>query len=77
VGGHPARREGNLSRFRAEQLVAELEGQLPFDDVEGLVEVVVVERRPAEAGEGPALDHRDLACALLAAQEDFDRGSLC
>jgi hypothetical protein len=48
---HPPRREGNVSRFRAEQLVAELEGQLPFDNVEGLVEVVVVERRPAEAGE--------------------------
>src|SRR5215211_89640 len=29
-----------------------------------------------EAGERPDLDHRDLACALLAAQKDVDRGSL-
>jgi hypothetical protein len=67
---HPARREGDLSRIHSNEVVPKLEGQLPLEDVEGLVEVVVVERRPAEVGRGHALDHRDLGVCLLASQED-------
>jgi hypothetical protein len=42
-----ARRKGELSRPCRPALVAELEGQLTLEDVEGLVEVVVVQRRAA------------------------------
>jgi hypothetical protein len=50
-GGSSPRREGELSGFRAEEFVAELKGQLTLHDVEGLVEVMVVQRRPTAIGE--------------------------
>jgi hypothetical protein len=65
--GDTARREGELAGAAREDLVAELEGQLAFDDEERFVEVMVVKRRASASGE---VDDRDLTAALFTAQQD-------
>ena len=45
-----ARGEGELAGTAGEDDVVELEGELAFEQVEGLVEVVPVKRRPSSSG---------------------------
>ena len=59
-------REHGLPRPGGDDLLVQLEGELPLHHVERLVEVVVVQWRPG-ARPRRGLDHRDLAVALLAA----------
>jgi hypothetical protein len=74
--GDVAGSEGQLSLFPREDLVLELEGKLAFEDVEGLVEAVVVQRRSLRAGGDAVVHHGDLPPALLAAQKDVDPSTL-
>ena len=52
--------------------VADLEGQLAFEDVEELVEVVVMQRRAGEVWSDAVVHHRDAARAVVAAHEHVD-----
>jgi len=70
VWGDSAGGESEAAGTRHEELVAELEGELAVEHVEGLVEVVDMERRACEIGGGTDLDDRDEAACLLAAQKD-------
>jgi hypothetical protein len=63
--------EDSINRSCRAPLGPELEGELAVQDVERLVEVVVMKRRPGPTrGDGDS-DHRDLVVALLASQKNL------
>ena len=70
-----ARCEHDLAGARDAPPFAELERQLAGEHVEGLVEVVVVQRRPGPARRDRVLDERDGTGALLGPQQDGGSGS--
>src|SRR4051794_27156689 len=65
----PPRRKYRLATARGQVLVTELERELPVEDVERLVEVVPVERRPRPAGWDQVLDHRQRPSGRLRVKE--------
>lgn len=62
-------REREFAASHGHEVPIDLEGQLPVEDVEGLVEGVPVECRTGGAVRHDALDHRDAPAALLAAEQ--------
>jgi transposase len=68
--GDSARGEDDLTSRGARQRLLELEGELAAEHVEGLVELMGMQGRPAPLPGDRVLDHRDLAAGLLASQED-------
>jgi hypothetical protein len=66
--GNATRGEGQLSLRSREDLVLELEGEFPLQDVERLVEIVAVQGRPREAGADYVVHDGYVPPALPAAQ---------
>ena len=71
VWGTPRGAKASSPAPRVNSVVPELEGELAFEDVERLVEVMVMELGSTALGGGVDLDHGDLAAGLLASQQDL------
>ena len=68
--GYVARGEGELARALGDEGVLDLEDQLALEHVEGLVEVVRVQRGAGAVRRDHDLGHGHVAVGLLAAQQD-------
>jgi hypothetical protein len=66
--GYVARNEGKLARAPDHEHLLDLEDQLALEQVEGLVEVVGVQRRAGTIRQDYDLGHGHVAAGLLAAQ---------
>jgi hypothetical protein len=69
-----AGREGDAARARGDDVPAELQGQGAVEDVPGLVESVVVQRRAGPPCGHGVLHQADVPRGLLAAQPDVEGG---
>ena len=67
---HAAEREGDFARPGDAYLVADLECELSFKQVERLVEGVRVQRRPRSSRRHRALDQRDPPVGFFAAEKN-------
>src|SRR5215211_8452285 len=68
--GYVARGEDELARALGHERLLDLEDQLALEQVEGLVEVVRVQRGAGAVRRDHDLDHGHVATGLLAAQQD-------
>ena len=72
--GDVARGERQLARTLGRDRLVDLEDQLAFEQVERLVEVVEVQRRPRMLLGDHDLDHGQLSAGLLTAKHDVRLG---